>query len=62
MDVFSRLLVITEGEHLCDTGGDCVRRDGGTKDSFSCTLKCHDANGELYYVKFTREQVTIPAP
>ena len=40
-------------------GGDCLRRDGGNDDSFSCTLKCHDANGELYNVKFTREYVTI---
>lgn len=39
--------------------GDCIRRDGGTRDSFSCTLKCHDPNGELYYVKFTRDTVTI---
>jgi len=23
------------------------------------TLKCHDANGELYFVNFTRDQVTV---
>lgn len=28
-------------------------------DGFSVTLKCHDANGELYNVSFTRENVTI---
>jgi hypothetical protein len=28
-------------------------------DSFSATLKCHDPNGELYYVNFSRQQVTI---
>jgi hypothetical protein len=28
-------------------------------DSFSATLKCHDPNGELYVVNFSRQQVTI---
>ena len=28
-------------------------------DTFSATLKCHDPNGELYMVTFTRTQVTI---
>lgn len=28
-------------------------------DSFSATLKCHDANGEVYTVTFSRTQVTI---
>lgn len=28
-------------------------------DSFSATLKCHDPNGELYQVNFSRQQVTI---
>jgi predicted RNA methylase len=28
-------------------------------DSFSATLKCHDPNGELYLVNFSRQQVTI---
>ncbi|MDD4137841.1 MAG: hypothetical protein PHT99_08135 [Methanoregula sp.] len=28
-------------------------------DSFSATLKCHDPNGELYIVNFSRQQVTI---
>jgi len=40
-------------------GGDCIRRAGGTQDSYSCMIKCHDPNGEIYYVKFTREYVTI---
>lgn len=40
-------------------GGGCSRREGGAQDSFSCTLKCHDAGGELFYVRFTRENVTI---
>jgi len=28
-------------------------------DSYSATLKCHDPNGELYLVNFSRRQVTI---
>ena len=28
-------------------------------DSFSATLKCHDANGELYNVSFSRTAVTV---
>jgi len=28
-------------------------------DSFSATVRCHDANGELYNVTFTRDRVTL---
>jgi len=28
-------------------------------DAFSCQLKCHDANGETYYVTLARESVRI---
>jgi hypothetical protein len=28
-------------------------------DSYSATLKCHDPNGELYFVNISRNQVTI---
>ncbi|MFA4861251.1 hypothetical protein [Methanoregula sp.] len=28
-------------------------------DSFSATLKCHDPNGELYFVNLSRRQVTV---
>jgi len=28
-------------------------------DSYSATLKCHDPSGELFYVNFSRQQVTI---
>ena len=28
-------------------------------DTYSATLKCHDANGELYNVNFSRERMTI---
>ena len=38
--------------------GGTVVHDLG-KDAFSATLKCHDANGELYMVNFSRDRVTI---
>jgi hypothetical protein len=28
-------------------------------DAFSATLKCHDANGELYMVNFSRDRVSL---
>jgi len=28
-------------------------------DSFSATIRCHDANGELYNVTFSRDRVTV---
>ena len=38
-------------------GGTAVRDTEG--ESYSCTLKCHHANGELYNVAFTRDTVRI---
>jgi hypothetical protein len=38
-------------------GGDCI--NNSEKDSFSCTLKCHDANGEIYYVALGRDNVRL---
>jgi hypothetical protein len=28
-------------------------------EKYAASLKCHDANGELYFVNFSREQVTL---
>ncbi len=38
-------------------GKDCVR--DAAADTYSCTLKCMDANGEMYYVSFTRDHVRL---
>jgi len=38
-------------------GGDAVR--DGDHEAFSCQLKCRDANGETYYVTFSRKNVRI---
>ena len=38
-------------------GGTPVRDLGNEK--YAATLRCHDANGEIYFVNFSREQVTL---
>ena len=38
--------------------GGTVVHDVGN-DAFSVTLRCHDANGELYTVNFSRDRITI---
>ena len=38
-------------------GGDAVR--DYDNDAFYCQLKCHDANGEIYYVTFSRTKIRI---
>jgi hypothetical protein len=38
-------------------GGTPVRDSGNEK--YTSTLKCHDANGEDYFLNFSREQVTL---
>ncbi len=38
-------------------GGSAVHDE--EKDTFSVTLKCHDPNGELYFVTVSRQQVAI---
>ena len=40
------------------TFGGTIARDPAA-DTFSASLKCHDPNGELYMVNFSRNQVTI---
>lgn len=38
-------------------GGTPVRDFGGEK--YTASLKCHDANGEIYYVNFSRDRVSL---
>jgi hypothetical protein len=38
-------------------GGSAVRDFDNEK--FAATLRCHDANGEIYFVNFSRDQVTL---
>jgi hypothetical protein len=38
-------------------GGDCIH--SSEKDTFSCTLKCHDPNSEIYYLTLTKEKARL---
>jgi hypothetical protein len=38
-------------------GGDPVR--DAEADRFSCTLRCHAESGEIYYVSFARDRVSV---
>ncbi|MFA7695281.1 MAG: hypothetical protein WCX63_07080 [Methanoregula sp.] len=38
--------------------GGAVEHNAGA-DTFAVSLKCHDPNGEMYYVHFSRGQVTV---
>ena len=48
---------------LADTGLETamggVASHDNSEDTFSVTLKCHAANGELYNVRFSRDAVTV---
>jgi hypothetical protein len=49
--------MLANSANIAAHGGTIVRDPAA--DSFSATLKCHDPNGELYMVNFSRTQVTI---
>jgi len=38
-------------------GGEVFHNAGA--DTYAATLKCHDPNGEMYFVHFSRQQVTV---
>ena len=49
--------VLANSANITAHGGTPVHNAEG--DSYSTTLRCHDPNGELYYVSFSRNRVTI---
>jgi len=49
--------VLANSGNVTAHGGSVSHNEDG--DTFSATLRCHDPNGELYYVTFTRQRVTI---
>ncbi|MCK9580845.1 MAG: hypothetical protein M0Q92_10420 [Methanoregula sp.] len=49
--------VLANTANIAAHAGTPVHNEGA--DNFSATLKCHDPNGELYMVNFSRQQVTI---
>ena len=40
-------------------GGNCTHNPDG--DTYYAALRCHDANGEIYYVTFRRDEVVLGA-
>ena len=50
--------IVGDNDLTTTLGGGTPVRDLN-KEKFSSTLKCHDANGEIYYVNFSRDQVTL---
>jgi hypothetical protein len=49
--------VLANAANSAAHGGSAIRN--AEADNFSATLRCHDPNGELYNVNFSRQQVTI---
>jgi hypothetical protein len=49
--------VLANTANITAHGGNVVRNPAG--DTYAVTLKCHDPNGELYYVNLSRDRVTI---
>jgi hypothetical protein len=49
--------VLANSANTTAHGGDVVRNPAG--DTYAVTLKCHDPNGELYFVSLSRDRVTI---
>ncbi|MEN6443856.1 MAG: hypothetical protein ABFC71_08890 [Methanoregula sp.] len=49
--------VIADTAIATSLGGTPVR--DSARETFTATLKCHDANGEIYYLNFSRSQVTL---
>lgn len=49
--------IIADTANIAAHGGTPVH--ASQNDTFSATLKCHDPNGEMYFVNLTRSQVTI---
>ena len=54
----SSVLAIEENTGLEGMIGGIAARDA-SKDTYSCTLRCHSASGDLYYVTFTRDKVRV---
>ena len=49
--------VLAEEDLETQMGG--VSSHDSSGDTFKCAIKCHDANGEFYYVNFYRDKIRI---
>jgi hypothetical protein len=64
-DRFSTLAGFNAGITAAMANTSLATANGGTpsrntdSESYAVTLKCHDPNGELYFVTLTRKQVTL---
>ncbi len=50
-------LLVANTEIATALGGTAVRDLNNEK--YAASVKCHDANGEIYFVNFSRDQVTL---
>ncbi|EHQ36379.1 hypothetical protein [Methanoplanus limicola] len=49
--------VLADTDLAAAIGGDCIH--SSEKDTFSCTLKCHDPNSEIYYLTLTKDKARL---
>lgn len=49
--------VLADADIASDMGG--VASHDSSADAFMCSLKCHDSNGETYYVAIGRESIRV---
>ena len=49
--------VLADADVATDMGG--IASHDSSADAFMCSLKCHDTNGETYYVAIGRESIRI---
>lgn len=56
---FDTAMTNTLAEEALETAFGGVASHDSSEDTFSVTLKCHAANGELYNVRFSRDNVAV---
>lgn len=53
----ARTAIMADTDPATAIGGDAI--NSADDERYSVTLKCHNANGEIYYVAFSRSQITV---
>ena len=49
--------IVANAAHSAAMGG--TPSHDSSEDKFSCTLRCHDSNGELYIVALSRDKIRL---
>ena len=49
--------LLASAANIAAHGGTAIR--DSEHETYAATLRCHDANGELYFLNFSRDQVTL---